>query len=189
MNTRVKASFPDVSVVLAVGCAEDVVGRDVRGLAARLRSLGVSFEILAVNDGCYDTSFAVLGLLASGVPELRLLPRDVSGRAFVRGAAEANGAQILLLECRKTAPPLAALGWILGRLHAGREAVILRGRCIAARRLPSLAALARARGRGELFERSFERASVGLSVEIAGASRPRSLASGLLGPVLRLLAV
>ena len=55
-----------------------------------------------------------------------------------------------------------------------------------ARRLPALSAIARARGRGAFFERSFEREALGLSLEVIGA--PRRATRGLLAPVLRFLA-
>jgi hypothetical protein len=190
MSTRARVrtadvSLPDVSVVMAVRNVEDVVGRDVRRIAERLRSLGLSFEIVATNDGCRDTSFAVLNLLRAHIPELRLLTRDVSGRAFLRGVAEANAPVVLLIEAGRCAPPTAPLGWLLGRLQGDREAVLLRGRCLAARKLPALAALARAHGRGDAFERSFEREAQGLALEVLGQARaPRGLTAGLLAPVL-----
>src|SRR5262245_17016203 len=89
---------PDFSVVLAVQDAEDRVAGDVRRLREYLLALDMSFEILAVNDGSRDNSFALLGLLAQEVPELRVLAADCSGRAFVRGAAEARGSTLLLAE-------------------------------------------------------------------------------------------
>jgi glycosyltransferase involved in cell wall biosynthesis len=63
-----------ISVVLAIRDAEESVGRDVRRIAEHLRGRGLSFEILAVSDGCRDNSLAVVRLLARQVPELRVCP-------------------------------------------------------------------------------------------------------------------
>jgi glycosyltransferase involved in cell wall biosynthesis len=175
-----------LSVVVAVREAEETIGRDVRRIADHLRATGRPFEILAINDGCCDNSLAVLRLLASQVPELRLCAGDAAGRAFIRGAAEAQGATIALLDSSGGSLPLGPLGWALSRLERGADAIVFRGRCIMGRRLVCLAAIARAWGRGDLFERSFERNARGLSVEVVG-TRPRR-PGGLLAPVLRFLA-
>ena len=183
-----KSSSVTFSVVLAVRDVEEMVGRDVRRIAEHLRARGTSFEILAVNDGCRDNSLTVLRLLAAQVPELRLHPGDVSGRAFLRGAAEASGEVVALAEIGRGTFPLPALGWAHARLAAGRDAVVFRGRCIVAARLACLSAIVRASGRGPMFESTFERSARGLSVDVVGAPARRRR-QGLLGPVLRLLAV
>ncbi len=176
---------PDLSVVVAFQDSEDSIGHRVHSLAAHLRSLRASFELLAVNDGSHDNSAALLSLIQSDVPELRVLHADVSGRAFLRGAAEARGAVVVLMDAEQPAP-LGPLGWALGRLAAGREAVILRGRYIVARRLLALPVIVRAAGRGAAFERSFERRAGELGIDVVG-TRPRR-APSLLDPVLRFLA-
>jgi hypothetical protein len=180
-----KEPQPELSVVLTVRDTEETIGRDVRRIAEHLRASGRSFEILALNDGCRDNSMGVLRLLAADVPELHLGLKNVAGNGFVRGAAEARGEWVLLVDARAPVP-LAALGWALGRLQAGTDAVILRGRCIVAHRLRCLSALIRAVGRGESFETSFERHATGLSVQIIGTLTRRHI--GLLEPVLRFLA-
>jgi glycosyltransferase involved in cell wall biosynthesis len=180
-----KRMSPSLSVVIAVREAEETIGRDVRQMAQHLRAAGVSFEILAVNDGCCDNSLAVLRLLTAQVPELRLCAGDARGRAFVRGASEADGHIVALLEADGGAMPLAALSWALSRLEQ-RDAIVFRGRCVLGRRLAALPAIIRARGRGDLFERSFERAATGLTVDVVGTrARPPT---GLFAPVLRFLA-
>ena len=181
-----KAVAPEVSVVLAVRNVEDTVGCSVKRVVQHLRSLHVPFEVVAVNDGSWDTSFAVLRLLAAEVPELRLIEKDVSSRAFVRGAAEARGAHVVLMDASAVPSSLAPLGWSLSRLAQGTEAVVVRGRYVAARRLPSLPAIARARGRTDAFERAFEREARELRCEVVGTARRPS--GGLLAPVWRLLA-
>jgi hypothetical protein len=182
-----RATFPDVSVVLAVRNVEDAVGSAVKRVVQHLRGLDQSFEVVAVNAGSWDTSFCVLKLLAAQVPELRVLDKDLGARAYVRGAAEARGAVIVFMEADQVPTSLSPLGWTLSRLAGGTEAVVVRGRWVAARRLPALPAIARARGRRDLFERSFEREAAELRLEVAGTAR-RRVPSGLLGPVWRLLA-
>lgn len=177
-------SCMDLSIVIAVGDVEESIGRDVRRVVQHLRALGLGFEILAVNDGCCDNSPAVLRLLEPEIPELRALTGDAAGRAFLRGAAEARGPALVLWDAGGGAFPLAALGWALQRLAAGKQAIVLRGRCIVGARLACLPALVGSSGRGLLFERTFERQARDLDLEIVGARRR----AGLLEPVLRFLA-
>ncbi|MBC8132683.1 MAG: glycosyltransferase [Deltaproteobacteria bacterium] len=179
---------PEISVVLSVRDDEDLVGHQIRTIAAHLESLRRTFEIVAVNDGSCDNSLAMLELLAARTPELRIIRGNSAGRAFLRGAAEARGDVVVL--CEGARPLfLAALGWALGRLEAGREAVILRGRYIVARRLLTLPIIVRATGPGLLFERVFEQRAQDLGIDVIGSRpAPQSGMSRLLTPVLRFLA-
>jgi hypothetical protein len=181
-----RAAEPEISVVLAVGNVEDRVGHQIHRVAGHLRRLGVAFEILAVNDGSTDNSLSIATLLATGVPELRVLARNVSGRAFLRGTSEARGPVVVLLDAASDVS-FAPLGWALSRLAAGREAVILRGRYIVARRLMALPVIVRASGPGLLFEPIFERRAQELGIAVVG-SRPKQPPPLLLRPVLRFLA-
>ncbi len=183
---KVSRAQPDVSVVLAVRNSEDVIAGEIRRVVTHLRQFGRPFEIIAVNSGSWDTSFKVLRLLAADVPELRVLEKDLTGRALIRGSAEALGQTVVLMDGDRIPTSLAALGWTLSRLAAGKEAVVVRGRFIAARRLPALPAIARARGRADAFERSFEREAQELALEVVGTARKP--AAGLFAPFWRLLA-
>ncbi len=179
---------PEISVVLSVRDDEESIGHGIRTITEHLESLGRTFEIIAVNDGSRDNSIAILELLAARTSRLRILRANSAGRAFLRGAAEARGSVVVL--CEGSRPLfLGALGWALGRLEVGREAVILRGRYIVARRLLTLPVIARATGPGLLFERVFEQRAQDLGIDIVG-SRPASDRgiSRLLAPVLRFLA-
>jgi hypothetical protein len=187
MSNRVRTIAPELAVVVTIRDVEESVGRDVRRVAAHLRSQGADFEIVAVNDGSRDNSWALLTLLAGEVPELRLVPGDMAGRAFMRGIAEARGRHVVLWEADRTgALPLQALGWALSRVSGGKAAVVLRGRCIVADRLGALPALIQSRGRGDLYERAFERSAADLDVEVVGLRPARK--PGILAPVLRFLA-
>jgi cellulose synthase/poly-beta-1,6-N-acetylglucosamine synthase-like glycosyltransferase len=177
---------PELSVVLAVSNDEERVGHQIRSVASHLRRLGLAFEILAVNDGSADNSLSIATLLAGSVPELRVLSRNVSGRAFLRGVSEARGTAVVLLDAGRPVS-FAPLGWALSRLAAGREAVILRGRYIVARRLMALPVIVRASGPGLLFEPLFERRAQELGIDVVG-SRPKRPTPFLLRPVLRFLA-
>ena len=81
----------------------------------------------------------------------------------------------------------APLGWALSRIAAGRDAVVLRGRYVVARRLAALPVIVRASGPGLLFEAVFERRAQELGIDVVG-SRPRRPMPLLLRPVLRFLA-
>jgi hypothetical protein len=177
---------PEISVVLALRNDEERAGHQIRSVARHLRELGRDFEILAVNDASSDNSISIATLLSSEIPELRLLPRNASGRAFLRGTAEARGSIVVLLEAGRSVS-FAPLGWALSRLAAGREVVILRGRYIVARRLLALPVIVRASGPGLLFEHVFERRAQELGVDVVG-TRPRRPTPLLLRPVLRFLA-
>lgn len=182
------AAAPEVSVVISVRDDEDRIGDRIRSVANHLDALGRSFEIVAVNAGSRDNTLAMLELLAARIPELRVVVQPAPGRAFLRGTAQARGEIVLLCEAHKPLF-LAPLGWALGRLDAGREAIVLRGHYVVARRLLSLPVIARATGPGLLFERVFEQRARDLGIDVLG---PRPADTGgvtrLLGPVLRFLA-
>ena len=189
MSQRVHTQ-PELSVVIAVGDQEDSIGHLIRNVAAHLSSLGRTFEILIVNAGCSDNSLSIASVLAGGgsgkIPQIEVLARDSGGRAFLRGTSEARGDVIVLLDASKPAS-LAPLAWALSRIAAGRDAVVLRGRYIVARRLAVLPVIVRAAGPGVLFEAVFERRAQELGIDIVG-SRPRRPVPLLLRPVLRFLA-
>ncbi len=179
-------SEPEITVVIAVGDHEDSVGHTIRKVASHLRRLGPGFEILVANAGSSDNSLSIAGLLVASIPELRVLPREGSRRPYLRGASEGRGEVLVLLDAGKPAS-LAPLGWALARLAAGRDAVVLRGRYVVARRLSALPLIVRASGPGLLFEAVFERRAHQLGIDIIG-SRPRRPTPLLLRPVLRFLA-
>ena len=185
MSQRIH-SEPELSVVIAVGNHEDTVGHLIRSLATHLTRLGRPFEIVVVNAGSHDNSLSIATLLVGSIPELQVLGRDADGRAFLRGASEARGDVVVLLDAGKPAP-LAPLAWALSRIGSGRDAVVLRGRYVVARRLAALPIIVRASAPGLLFEAIFERRAQELGIDVVG-SRPRRPMPPLLRPVLRFLA-
>jgi glycosyltransferase involved in cell wall biosynthesis len=183
------APNPEVSVIMAVRDHEDRVGHQVKEVASHLRSLGRTFEVIAVNDGSRDNSLSILELLAARLPELRIVRASAAGRAYQRGAVEARGS-ILLLLGQVERVSLAPLGWALARIAAGRDAVMLRGRYVVGRTLAIVPVIARVPGPSPLFERLFERRAQHLRIDVAGSRSPaRSATARLLGPVLRFLTV
>src|SRR5664279_1494436 len=78
----------DVSVILPFGDDEEAVGVAVKRTAEYLRNLGLSFEILAIDEDSGDNSHAVLALLRADVPELRVT--HASGRGRGVGVGEAR---------------------------------------------------------------------------------------------------
>jgi glycosyltransferase involved in cell wall biosynthesis len=183
------ASNPEVSVVLAVRDDEDRVGHQVKEVASHLRSLGRTFEVIAVNDGSRDNSLPILELLAARLPELHIVRASAAGRAYQRGAVESRGS-ILLLLGQADRMSLAPLGWALSRIAAGRDAVVLRGRYVVGRTLAVVPVIARVRGPSPLFERMFERRAQHLRIDVVGSRSPvQSATLRLLDPVLRFLTV
>ncbi|HJZ86651.1 MAG TPA: hypothetical protein VKN99_15845 [Polyangia bacterium] len=173
----------DLSVILAVGDDEDRVGHAIRKIAGHLRALERSFELLAVDEQSADNSLALLALLRPEIPELQVLTGADPGTGFACGVAAARGRALLLVDPRREVS-LAPVVWALGRIDAGRDAVVLPGRYVVARRLPAWSALAQARGRGDDFERAFARKAraARLNVEtprLARESRWRALAARL----------
>jgi hypothetical protein len=187
MSRQLRAG-PEISVVFSVRDDEELIGHQVRTVANHLDSLGLTFEIVAVNDGSVDNSMPMLELLAMRMPELRIVRASAAGRAFLRGASEARGTVLVLVEASRRLS-LGPLGWALSRLAAGREAVILRGRYIVARRRQVLPVIVRATGPGLLFERVFERRAQDLGIDVIGSHPVRNHGvARLFAPVLRFLA-
>ena len=153
-------------MIVAVGDDEDRVGHAIRKIVDHLRALGGKFEVLAVDEQSGDNSLALLALMKRQIPELHVLAGASAGEGFARGVAAARGRTLMLVDPRRD-PQLGPLQWALGRIEAGRDAVLLKGHYVVARRLPSWTALAQARGRGKDFERAFARKarSAGLTVE------------------------
>src|SRR5215475_7944380 len=86
----------DLSVILPFGDDEEAVGITVKRTAEYLRSLGLSFEILAIDEDSGDNSHAVLALLRAEVPELRVTHAPGRGRGVDVGVARAQGTLLLV---------------------------------------------------------------------------------------------
>jgi hypothetical protein len=136
----------DVSVILPFGDDEEFVGVAVRRTAEHLRSLGLSFEILAIDEDSGDNSHAVLALLRAEVPELRVTHAPGRGRGVDVGAARAQGTLLLVTTPDVASAALDGIGDACRRVIAGEgDAEVAIGRYTVAHRMRSLVAFRGAR--------------------------------------------
>src|SRR3569833_1489500 len=144
----------DVSVILPFGDDEEAVGIAVKRTAEHLRSLGVSFEILAIDEDSGDNSHAVLALLRAEVPELRVTHASGRGRGVDVGAARAQGTILLVTTPDVASASLDGAGEALRRLLAqDGEAEVALGRYTVAHRVRALVAFRGARLIGAAMHR------------------------------------
>jgi hypothetical protein len=143
----------DVSVIIPYTDEEECVGALSRRIAEHLRALGVSFEILAVDEDSADNSVALLSLLRGCVPELRLLfARPQLG--FSVGAQQARGRTLWMLDSQRSAAPLSPFLWAHERIGGGgADLVAVPGRYVLCRRARVWRIVDRVRGRGTTYER------------------------------------
>ncbi len=161
----------DVSVILPFGDDEEAVGIAVRRTAEHLRGLGLSFEILAIDEDSGDNSHAVLALLRAEIPELRVTHASGRGRGVDVGAARAQGALLLVSTPDVASAALDGAGDACRRLLAGEgDAEVALTRYSIAHRVRALAAFRGARLVGAAMHRRLaKRLQVrNLSVRIAG---------------------
>jgi hypothetical protein len=136
----------DVPVILPFGDDEELVGIAVRRTAEHLRSLGLSFEILAIDEDSGDNSHAVLALLRAEVPELRVTHAPGRGRGVDVGAARAQGTLLVVTTPDVASATLDGIGDACRRVLAGTgDAEVALGRYTVAHRMRSLVAFRGAR--------------------------------------------
>src|SRR5687768_10033363 len=161
----------DVSVILPFGDDEEALGVAVRRTADHLRGLGMSFEILAIDEDSGDNSHAVLALLRAEVPELRVTHAPGRGRGVEVGASRAQGTLIAVATPDVASGSLDGMGEACRRLFAGEgDAEVALTRFTIAHRMRSLVAFRGARLIGVAMHRRLaKRLQVrNLSVRIAG---------------------
>jgi hypothetical protein len=161
----------DVSVILPFGDDEEAVGIAVRRTAEHLRGLGLSFEILAIDEDSGDNSHAVLALLRAEVPELRVTHAPGRGKGVDVGAARAQGSLLVVSTPDVASASLDGVGDACRRLLAGEgDAEIALGRYTVAHRVRALVAFRGARLLGAaMHRRLWKRLQVRqLSVRVAG---------------------
>ena len=161
----------DVSVILPFGDDEEAVGIAVRRTAEHLRGLGLSFEILAIDEDSGDNSHAVLALLRAEVPELRVTHAPGRGKGVDVGAARAQGTLLVVSTPDVASASLDGVGDACRRLLAGEgDAEIAIGRFTVAHRVRALVAFRGARLLGAaMHRRLWKRLQVRqLSVRVAG---------------------
>lgn len=163
----------DVSVILPFGDDEDFVGIAVRRAAEHLRGLGLSFEILAIDEDSGDNSHAVLALLRAEVPELRVTHAPGRGRGVDVGAARAQGTLLVVSTPDVASASFDGIGDACRRLLAGEcDAEVALARYTIAHRMRSLIAFRGARLLGiAMHRRLAKRLQVrNLAVRLTGAT-------------------
>ncbi|HEY5925935.1 MAG TPA: hypothetical protein VIV11_29810 [Kofleriaceae bacterium] len=144
----------DVSVILPFGDDEEFVGIAVKRSAEHLRSLGVSFEIIAIDEDSGDNSHAVLALLRGEVPELRVTHAPGRGRGVDVGVARAQGTLLVVSTPDVASATLDGMGEACRRLLAGEgDAEVALARYTVAHRVRSLIAFRGARLLGVAMHR------------------------------------
>lgn len=144
----------DVSVILPFGDDEEAVGIAVKRTAEHLRGLGLSFEILAIDEDSGDNSHAVLALLRAQVPELRVTHAPGRGRGVEIGAGRAQGTLLLITTPDVASASLDGAGDACRRLLArDGDAEIAMSRFTVVHRVRALAAFRGARLAGAAMHR------------------------------------
>ena len=161
----------DVSVILPFGDDEEAVGIAVRRTAEHLRGLGLSFEILAIDEDSGDNSHAVLALLRAEVPELRVTHAPGRGKGVDVGVARAQGTLLVVSTPDVASASLDGVGEACRRLLAGDgDAEVALGRFTVAHRVRALVAFRGARLIGPAMHRRLSKRLQmrNLSVRVAG---------------------
>ncbi len=122
------ARSPQLSVVMPAYNEEAGLARNVGLLAARLAELGVTFEILIVDDGSTDRTGAVADALAAADRRVRAIHHPANrgiGGGFISGVAAAAGEWLILIPA-DLALDLAELGKYLDAARAADVIVGIR---------------------------------------------------------------
>lgn len=168
----------DVSVVIPFADHEDLIGAACGRIARHLAELGLSYEILAVDEASGDNSHAVLGLLRRSLPPLRIIAGARPGRGFAMGSACARGRVLWLVEPHSALRSLAPFGRAHTRVVRGElDLAVVRGRFSVVKRSRGLGLVDAIHGAAGAFERRLVRraGSRGLSVEsyeVGSVERP-----------------
>ena len=168
----------DVSVVIPFADHEDLIGAACGRIARHLAELGLSFEILAVDEASGDNSHAVLGLLRRSLSPLRIIAGARPGRGFAMGSACARGRVLWLVEPHSALRSLAPFGRAHTRVVRGElDLAVVRGRFSVMKRSRALGLVDAIAGAAGAFERRLVRraSSRGLNVEsyeVGSAERP-----------------
>ena len=175
----------DLSVVLLFGDDEEIIGAAVRQLGSALRTTGLSFEIIAVDEDSGDNSHAVLAMLRAEIPELRVTHAPIRTRGLETGVARAQGRVIAVIAPGSVArldTDLAIFVDAIDRSGEGTADIeLVLGSWLVAHRVRTLDAFVRARlGTLALQRRFAKRQAIrGLRVIVDGAPLERPAARPL----------
>jgi hypothetical protein len=163
----------DASIILPFGDDEEAIGVAVKRVAERFRTLGVSFEILAVDEDSGDNSHAVLAMIRAEVPEVRVTHAPGRGRGVDAGTARAQGTILVIATPAMASGALDGLSEACRRVLAGQSEVEIHlGSYTVAHRVRTLPALHRTRLLGDGMHRRLVRRLQlhGLDVRVSGPS-------------------
>ena len=163
----------DVSVILPFGDDEEAVGIAVRRTAEHLRGIGLSFEIIAIDEDSGDNSHAVLALLRAEVPELRVTHASGRGKGIDVGASRAQGTLLVVSTPDVASASLDGVGEACRRLLANEgDAEVALTRYTVAHRVRALPAFRNARLLGTAMHRRIaKRLQVrNLMIRVSGAT-------------------
>lgn len=119
------AVLPMVSVVVPILNEEESIPKLYEQLTASLQSLGQSYEILAVDDGSRDQSFAILKAFAQNDPHLRVIRfRRNFGQtaAFTAGFDRARGQIVVTIDADLQNDP-ADIPLLVAKIEEGYDVV------------------------------------------------------------------
>lgn len=172
----------DLSVVLLFGDDEEIIGSALRQLASTLRTTGLSFEILAVDEDSVDNSHAVLAMMRPEIPELRVTHAPIRTRGLETGIARAQGRVVAVIApsavVRISGASADFLGAIVRTGDGTADIELVVSSWLVAHRVRTLDAFTRARLGTPALQRRFakKQAARGLRVTVDGAlvERPAS---------------
>src|SRR5688500_16514727 len=104
----VKPAAPMVSVVIPAHNEASHLDASLRVVLGHMEQLGEPFEIIVVDDGSLDHSWAILIQLATGEPRvraIRLSRRFGKEAAICAGLAEARGRATIVMDSDLQHPP------------------------------------------------------------------------------------
>lgn len=116
---------PDLSVIVPVYNESESIPHLLTQLAAALRPMGRTFEMILVDDGSSDGSWKVLGSLAAGYPELIALrlARNSGQTAALRAGIDASrGAIVVTMDGDLQNDP-ADIPRLVAKVEEGNEIV------------------------------------------------------------------
>lgn len=175
----------DLSVVLLFGDDEEIIGAAVRQLGGALRTTGLSFEIIAVDEDSGDNSHAVLAMLRPELPELRVTHAPIRTRGLETGVARAQGRVIAVIAAGGVARLDSDLPMFVDAIDRSGEGAVdielVLGSWLVAHRVRTLDAFARARLGTLALQRRFAKrqAMRGLRIVVDGAPLERPVAKPL----------
>jgi dolichol-phosphate mannosyltransferase len=117
--------LPELSVIVPVYNEEAIVNELHSRLTAALRTLGLAYEIILVNDGSRDRSLALMREVAAADPDVRVL--DLSRNfghqiAITAGMDYARGQAVVVIDADLQDPP-EVIGNLVSRWREGYQVV------------------------------------------------------------------